>query len=56
MLVTFVSHLPIISLKTVDMLSDEISWASSGYCGKKQPMPVSDGGPAVKCKINIGGR
>ena len=44
------------TLKTVDMLSDEIGWACSGYCGKKQPMAVSDGGPAVKCKINIGGR
>ncbi len=44
------------TLKTVDMLSDELHWACSGYCGKKQPMAVSDGGPAVKCKINIGGR
>ena len=42
--------------KTVDMLSDTMGWSSSGYCGKKQPMPVSDGGPDVKCRINIGGR
>ncbi len=53
---TTISGVAFEMLKTVDMLSDEISWASSGYCGKKQPMPVSDGGPAVKCKINIGGR
>ena len=53
---TTISGVAFETLKTVDMLSDEISWASSGYCGKKQPMPVSDGGPAVKCKINIGGR
>lgn len=53
---TTISGVAFDTLKTVDMLSDEISWASSGYCGKKQPMPVSDGGPAVKCLINIGGR
>lgn len=53
---TTISGVAFEMLKTVDMLSDEISWACSGYCGKKQPMPVSDGGPAVKCKINIGGR
>lgn len=53
---TTISGVAFDMLKTVDMLSDEVSWASSGYCGKKQPMPVSDGGPAVKCKINIGGR
>lgn len=53
---TTISGVAFEMLKTVDMLSDEISWASSGYCGKKQPLAVSDGGPAVKCKINIGGR
>lgn len=53
---TTISGVAFDTLKTVDMLSDEIEWTSSGYCGKKQPMPVSDGGPAVKCKINIGGR
>ncbi len=53
---TTISGVAFETLKTVDMLSDKIEWASSGYCGKKQPMPVSDGGPAVKCKINIGGR
>ncbi len=53
---TTISGVAFETLKTVDMLSDKIEWASSGYCGKKQPMPVSDGGPDVKCKINIGGR
>ncbi len=43
-------------LKTVDMLSDEMSWNCSGMCGKKQPMPVGMGGPAIKCRVNIGGR
>jgi TldD protein len=43
-------------LKTVDMVSDEVEWASSGFCGKKQPMPVGMGGPHMRCKIMIGGR
>jgi len=43
-------------LKTVTMLSDEMEWENSGYCGKKQPMIVSSGSPAIKCKMNIGGR
>ena len=53
---TTISGVAFDMLKTVDMLSDEVSWSSSGYCGKKQPMAVSDGGPAVKCRVNIGGR
>ena len=43
-------------LKTVDMVSDEVIWTSSGMCGKKQPMPVGMGGPALRCKMMIGGR
>lgn len=43
-------------LKTVSMVSDEMTWVSSGTCGKKQPMTVGMGGPAIKCKINIGGK
>lgn len=43
-------------LKTVDMISDEINWTSSGTCGKKQPMAVGMGGPALRCKVMIGGR
>ncbi|MDR1630521.1 MAG: TldD/PmbA family protein [Oscillospiraceae bacterium] len=43
-------------LKTVDMLSDDMHWDTSGYCGKKQLMPVSMGGPAIKCKMSVGGR
>lgn len=53
---TTISGVAFDMLKSVDMLSDNVGWALSGYCGKKQPMAVSDGGPAVKCKINIGGR
>jgi len=43
-------------LKTVDMVSDDMSWTCAGTCGKKQPMPVGMGGPAVRCRMNIGGR
>ena len=53
---TTISGVAFEMLKTVDMLSDTMSWASSGFCGKKQPMPVGLGGPDVKCKVTIGGR
>lgn len=43
-------------LKSVTMISDDMSWTAAGMCGKKQPIPVGMGGPAIKCKINIGGR
>lgn len=43
-------------LKTIDMLSDDMSWTAAGMCGKKQSIPVGMGGPAVKCRINVGGR
>ena len=43
-------------LQTVDMLSDDMVWSCSGTCGKKQPMPVGMGGPAVKCKVNVAGK
>ena len=53
---TTISGVAFDMLKTVTMLSDELVWESSGYCGKKQPMPVGIGGPAVKCKVSIGGQ
>ena len=43
-------------LKTIDMISSDMSWSSAGMCGKKQIIPVGMGGPAIKCKVNIGGR
>ncbi|MBR5421403.1 MAG: TldD/PmbA family protein [Lachnospiraceae bacterium] len=43
-------------LKTVDMVSDEVTWTSSGFCGKKQPMAVGMGGPHIRCRITVGGR
>jgi TldD protein len=53
---TTISGVAFEMLKTVDMVSDTMTWSSSGYCGKKQPMPVGIGGPAIRCKITIGGR
>ncbi|MBQ2775042.1 MAG: TldD/PmbA family protein [Clostridia bacterium] len=53
---TTISGVAFDMLKTVDMLSNDMVWTSSGMCGKKQPMPVGMGGPAIKCKITIGGR
>jgi TldD protein len=43
-------------LKTVTMISDDMKWNCGGMCGKKQLIPVGMGGPAIKCKVNIGGK
>ncbi len=53
---TTISGVAFDMLKTVDMVSDEIIWASSGMCGKKQPMPVGMGGPALRCRVTVGGK
>ncbi len=53
---TTISGVAFEMLKTVDMVSDSVEWSSSGYCGKKQPMPVGLGGPALRCEVMIGGR
>lgn len=53
---TTISGVAFDMLKTVSMVSDDMSWSCSGMCGKKQSIPVGMGGPAIKCKINIGGK
>lgn len=53
---TTISGVAFDMLKTVDMVSDHMNWSSSGYCGKKQPMPVGMGGPELRCRVTIGGR
>ena len=53
---TTISGIAFDVLKTVDMVSSDMSWSSAGMCGKKQIIPVGMGGPAIKCKVNIGGR
>jgi len=53
---TTISGVAFDMLKGVTMVSDEMTWASGGMCGKKQPIPTGMGGPAIKCRINVGGR
>ncbi|MCK4347985.1 MAG: TldD/PmbA family protein [Thermoplasmatales archaeon] len=53
---TTISGVAFDMLKTVSMVSDDMSWICGGMCGKKQLIPVGMGGPAIKCKVNIGGR
>lgn len=43
-------------LQTITHVSDDMEWSVGGMCGKKQLIPVGMGGPAIKCKITIGGR
>jgi TldD protein len=42
-------------LKSVDAVSDDDVWSSAGYCGKKQTMVVSMGGPAIRARAHLGG-
>jgi len=53
---TTVSGVAFDMLKTVDMVSDDMLWRMSGMCGKKQPIPTANGGPALRCHVNLGGR
>lgn len=53
---TTISGIAFDVLKTVTMVSDDMKWGCGGMCGKKQAIPVGMGGPAIKCKVNIGGR
>jgi len=53
---TTISGIAFDVLQTATMVSENTHWTSSGMCGKKQPITVGMGGPAIKCKINIGGR
>lgn len=52
---TTVSGTAINMLKTVDAVSNDMFWTCSGYCGKKQPMVVSMGGPAIRARAHLGG-
>ena len=42
-------------LQSVDAVSDEMHWTCAGYCGKKQPMVVAMGGPALRARAHLGG-
>jgi len=52
---TTISGSAIKVLKTVDAVSDDMHWAAGGYCGKKQVMVVSMGGPAIRARLHVGG-
>jgi TldD protein len=53
---TTVSGIAFDMLKTITHVSNDMTWGCGGMCGKKQWIPVGMGGPAIKCKINVGGR
>ena len=53
---TTISGVAFDMLKTITMISDDMAWSCGGMCGKKQGIPVGMGGPAIKCKVNIGGK
>ena len=42
-------------LVAVDGVGSEMKWSCNGYCGKKQPMVVSMGGPALRTRAHLGG-
>jgi TldD protein len=52
---TTVSGQAIKVLGAVDAVSDDCEIDSVGYCGKKQIMPVSMGGPALRTRAQLGG-
>ena len=53
---TTISGIAFDVLRTVTMVSSDMKWGCAGMCGKKQAIPVGMGGPAIKCKVSIGGR
>ncbi len=42
-------------LQNVDGVGNTMKWSNNGYCGKKQPMVVSVGGPALRTRAHLGG-
>ena len=42
-------------LQSVDGVGNDMKWTCSGYCGKKQPMVVSVGGPSLRARAQLGG-
>jgi TldD protein len=54
---TTISGVAFDMLKTVTHVGDSLHWeGAAGFCGKKQAMPVGMGGPALKCRVMMGGR
>jgi TldD protein len=53
---TTVSGSAIQVLQAVDAVSNDMHWEANGYCGKKQPMVVAMGGPAMRTRVHVGGQ
>lgn len=53
---TTVSGTALQVLQSVDGVGREMHWSCAGYCGKKQPMVVSMGGPALRARAHLGGQ
>ena len=53
---TTISGVAVNLLKTITAISDDLTWLGMGTCGKKQRIAVGMGGPAIKCKVSIGGK
>lgn len=53
---TTVSGSAIKVLQSVDAVSSDLEWNAAGYCGKKQVMVVSMGGPALRARAHLGGQ
>lgn len=43
-------------LRDVTHVGDRLTWSNGGWCGKKTLIPVGMGGPAIKTRLNLGGR
>jgi len=53
---TTISGIAFDVLRAATHVGDEFTWSVGGWCGKKTLIPVSMGGPAIKTRLNVGGR
>ena len=53
---TTISGVAFDMLKTVTHVGNSLRWLEGAWCGKKQMIPVGMGGPALKCRITLGGQ
>ena len=42
--------------KSATMVSDKMEWLSGGISGGKQWVSMGLAGPAIKCRVNVGGK
>jgi TldD protein len=43
-------------LRAVTHVGKDFAWSVGGWCGKKTPIAVGMGGPAIKTRLTVGGR